>query len=892
MQATRHDTVHYSSASADTDVSDHPSTDLRKAMSNQSPHGAIAPASSSTVALARGSLLKFAFLLAAVFLLAGYLLIFLARDLDRTEEVESAFYTEKAVHSLEKSLTITVKDYAFWGDAYRYLHIKVDPDWAFVRQNVGPTLYTDFGFQGLFVVDDTGQTVYAVVEGELEKVNADLWLGPAKDVILSRARAGAQAETPVTAFIDLNGTPALVAAAAITPGTDPTIEPDDRVPSVLIFIDVLDDAKLAALGKEYGVDSLHVATPDERQQTSIFVLGEDGKAGALHWTPPKPGQRLMALGLPLIGLAAALVCLMTWAILRRTTAAARSLDESYASLLKSESALATSEARFRDVVEASSDWVWEIDSEGRFTYLSERFQIVTGLIREQWIGAPMDELLQTELGQVSRWLAIPNRRPEITIQCRYLETCGRERISRLSARTMAAGGFRGTATDVTEEVEARRRIEFLSQHDALTGLPNRVRLQEFLDGKLKALPTLDQPLVMLSLDLDRFKPVNDLLGHAAGDRVLNDVSSRLSDCVRHGDLVARVGGDEFVLILSDARNQDEVESLCRRLIESIERPVLIDDQEIFVSASIGIAMAPTDAREAAELLRYADIALYEAKASGRGTWRFYAGDMNAKIIERRRLESDLRYAIKHNELRLHFQPRFRISDGGMVGAEALVRWQHPQRGLIAPDTFIPIAEETGLIIPLSDWVMMHACAEAARWPKHLFISVNLSPAEFKRGNLPARIQFALKVTGIEPSRVELEITEGVMLEDAVGALEVMRTLKQLGVRIAMDDFGTGYSSLSYLRTFPFDGLKIDRSFLTRLSENEGDRSIVQAIVGLGRALSLTVTAEGIETAEHLRLLKAVECEEGQGYFLSHPLTSPDFTALLATRSAAVADTNV
>ena len=861
-------------------------------MSYQPNPDVIKPATPSTVALARGSLFKFVFLLAGVFLLAAYLLMFLAHDLDHTEELESAFYTEKAVRSLQKTLTVTVKDYAFWGDAYRYLHLKVDPDWAFVRQNIGSTLYSDFGFQGVFVIDDADRTVYAVVEGELEKADAEPWLGPAKDLLLARAREGAETETPFTAFIDLNGTPALVAAAAITPGTDPSVSADDRLHSVLIFVDVLDDAKLAVLGKEYGVEGLHVATPDERQQVSIFPLGEGGAAGALHWTPPAPGQRLLALGLPLIGLAAALVCLMTWAILRRTTAAARSLDDSYASLQKSESALATSEARFRDVVEASSDWVWEIDSEGRFTYLSDRFESVTGLHRTQWIGALMDDLLQTELGQVSQWLAIPNRRPDITIQCRYLETCGRERISRLSARSMAAGGFRGTATDVTEEVEARRRIEFLSQHDALTGLPNRVRLQEFLDGKLKALPTLDSPLVMLSIDLDRFKPVNDLLGHAAGDRVLNDVSSRLSDCVRHGDLVARVGGDEFVLILSEAQTQDEVESLCRRLIESIERPVLIDDQEIFVSASIGIAMAPTDAREAAELLRYADIALYEAKAGGRGTWRFYAGDMNARIIERRRLESDLRYAIKHNELRLHFQPRFRIADGEMVGAEALVRWQHPQRGLIPPDTFIPIAEESGLIIPLSDWVMTQACSEAARWPKQLFVSINLSPAEFKRGNLPARVQAALKATGIEPSRVELEITEGVMIEDAVGALDVMRTLKQLGVRIAMDDFGTGYSSLSYLRTFPFDGLKIDRSFLTRLSESEGDRSIVQAIVGLGRALSLTVTAEGIETAEDLQLLKSVQCEEGQGYFLSHPLTASDFHALLAARNTAALGTNV
>jgi diguanylate cyclase (GGDEF)-like protein/PAS domain S-box-containing protein len=573
---------------------------------------------------------------------------------------------------------------------------------------------------------------------------------------------------------------------------------------------------------------------------------------------------------------------MTLVILRRTTAAAQALDASYSSLRSSQADLATSEARFRDVVEASSDWVWEMDGSWCFTYLSERFEDVTGLSREAWIGAAMDALLRTELGTLSQWLSIPNRRPDISVQCRYVDTNGQERITRLSARAMARGGFRGTATDVTEEVEARRRIEFLSQHDALTGLPNRTRLQEFLDGKLKAMPTVEQPLVMLSLDLDRFKPVNDLLGHAAGDLVLNQVSSRLADCVRHGDLVARVGGDEFVLILTDVSSQEEVEALCRRLIETIEQPIQINEQEVFVSASIGIAMAPNDACEATELLRYADIALYEAKAGGRNTWRFYAGDMNARIIERRRLESDLRFAIKHGELRLHFQPRYRISDGQMVGAEALVRWQHPERGLIPPDTFIPIAEESGLILSLSDWVINTACRCAARWPEHLFVSVNLSPSEFKRGNLIERVQKALHHSGIAPARVELEITENVMLEDAPGALELMRTLKRLGVRIAMDDFGTGYSSLSYLRSFPFDGLKIDRSFLNNLVESD-DESIIQAIVGLGRALSLTVTAEGIETAEHLRLLQAVSCDEGQGFLLSRPLDTDAFNLLVKAR---------
>ena len=853
-------------------------------MPNNFPSIVSSQSNRSSVALTRASLFKFVGLLAGVFLLASYSLIYLAQDLDRTEEIESAFYTKKAVQALEKSLRSTAKDYAFWGDAYKHLHVEVDTDWAYVRQNIGPTLYTDFGFQGLFVVNDVNRTVYSVVKGELESVEVEKWLGQSIAAILEKARAGAETETPATAFIDVGGTPALVTAAAITPGTDPTVVPDDRSSSVLIFVDLLNSAKLEVIGKDYGVNGLHLATSDDAGKTSVFPLGENGAGGSLHWNPPRPGLRLLGLGLPWIGLAALLVGLMTWVILRRTTAGAQALDASYASLQSSQSALATSEARFRDVVEASSDWVWEIDADWRFTYLSERFEAVTGLSRDAWVGAAMNDLLRTESGTVSGWLTVPNRRPDISVQCRYVDHQGQERITRLSARAMTCGGFRGTATDVTEEVEARRRIEFLSQHDALTGLPNRTRLQEFLDGKLKALPTVEQPLVMLSLDLDRFKPVNDLLGHAAGDQVLNEVSSRLAACVRHGDLVARIGGDEFVLILTDVSSQDEVEALCHRLIASIEQPVQIDEQEVFVSASIGIAMAPNDACEATELLRYADIALYEAKAGGRNTWRFYAGDMNAKIIERRRLESDLRFAINHGELRLHFQPRYRIADGQMVGAEALVRWQHPERGLIPPDTFIPIAEESGLILSLSNWVIDTACRCAAEWPDSLFVSVNLSPSEFKRGNLVERVQKILLDSGIDPGRVELEITESVMLEDAEGALEVMHTLKRLGVRIAMDDFGTGYSSLSYLRTFPFDGLKIDRSFVNRLGESEDDKSIIQAIVGLGRALSLTVTAEGIETAEHLKLLKAVSCDEGQGYFLSRPLETSAFNALVGVRS--------
>lgn len=842
----------------------------------------------SGVAIIRASLLKFVGLLTGVFLLAGYLILYLANDLDRREANESAFYTRKAVQAIEKSIGATVKDYAFWGDAYKHLHTTIDTEWAYVRQNVGPTLYADYGYQGLFVVNAADRTVYSVIDGQLQAMAASDWLERSLPQVLAKARAGIEAQVPTTLFVDVGGRPALVGAAAITPGTDPTVTADDGPASVLIFVDILEDSRLQALGKDYGVEGLRIATAAETDGPHVLALGENGAAGRLHWEPEKPGQRLLCMGLPLIGLAALLVCLMVWAILRRTTASALALDASYESLQRSQAALAISEARFRDVVEASSDWVWEIDRDGRFTYLSERFEAVTGLVRHDWLGAPMDRLLCTELGSVTQWLGIPNRRPDVSVDCRYLDTNGRERVTRLSARAMGDLAFRGTATDVTEEIESRRRIEFLSQHDALTGLPNRTRLRAFLDAKLVQRPTVDRPLVMLSLDLDRFKPVNDLLGHAAGDTVLSEISGRLANRVRHGDLVARIGGDEFVLILTDLKRQDEVEALCKQLIEAIEQPVQVGEQEVFVSASIGIALAPTDAAEATELLRYADIALYEAKSCGRNTWRFYASDMNSKIIERRRLENDLRFAIKHGELCLHFQPRFRIADGRMVGAEALVRWQHPERGLIPPDTFIPIAEETGLILALSNWVMETAFRYATTWPEHLFVSVNLSPSEFKRGNLVERVQQALQHAGIEARRVEIEITENVMLDDASLALDIMQTLKTLGIRIAMDDFGTGYSSLSYLRTFPFDGLKIDRSFLSKLGTGEEDQSVIKAIVGLGHALSLTVTAEGIETQEHMALLKSVMCDEGQGYFLSRPLDTEGFNALVrVTQDAGV-----
>jgi diguanylate cyclase (GGDEF)-like protein/PAS domain S-box-containing protein len=840
----------------------------------------------SSAALAKASLVTFFGILGLVFVLAISLVVYFAHNLDRSERAQAQVLVEKSLEAAHLSLRLTVGDYAFWGDAYRYLHTTVDLNWAFVRENFGPTLFEDFGFQGLFVVGPANRTVYSVVDGRLEYVSATDWIGASIDELVRDARAHAEEEKAVTRLTVLKGVPALIAAAAITPGTDPTVEADEGPDSVMLVVKILDPLKLDELGQSLGIKGLRLDDPHDSAEPRLLLHGDQGQQIRLQWDRAQPGRQMLLVMLPLMGLAGLLILLMTWIVLRRNQMAARSLDASHELLKSSQAALASSEARFRDVAQACSDWIWEINAHGRLTYLSDRFESVTGLAKDQWLGAPMDALITLHSGAPLDWSGLAHDSAPPTIECRYIDAQQRERIARITARHLGALGFRGTATDVTEEIEARRRVEYLSRHDVLTGLPNRAQLRDYLDSRMAPGRDVIEQLVLLTIDLDRFKPVNDLLGHATGDRVLHHVAARVHQCIRSEDIVARVGGDEFVMVLAGALDHAAIEAICQRLIDAIEQVIVVDGQDIFVSASVGIALAPTDASQATELLRYSDIALYEAKASGRGTWRFYAGDMNERIIERRRLENDLRYAIKHDELRLHFQPRFRLGDGQMVGAEALVRWQHRERGLLAPDAFIAIAEETGLIASLGDWVLNAACRQAIEWPDTLFVSVNVSSKEFQVGQLVERVEAALRASGLAASRLELELTESVMVEDADNALQVMQALKSLGVRLSMDDFGTGYSSLSYLRLFPFDGLKIDRSFVNRLGESPADLAIVEAVVGLGRALSLTVTAEGIETCEHLRLLNSVACAEGQGYYLSRPVDEVKFGKLLGIEVSA------
>jgi len=827
--------------------------------------------------------------------IAAITLVQIALNQDRQAREQSLYFVNKVVEAHKQSMSLTIGDYAYWGDAYLHLHVKVDQDWAFTRQNMGPSLYEDFGYEGLLVIAPDNKTAYAVIESELRELDAHQWLQGDLDALLTRARALSEQETPIVEIMRVGDRPALVAATGFTTGSDPSVASVPGLPSVLLFVDVLSAEKLDKYGQDYALTNLRTPTDreDAEADPKLSLPSMGGSPVLLRWDQARPGRDLLMLVLPLIAVAALVIAVLTWLVMRGALATARLIDLNYARLTRSRAALAASEERFRDVAEAASDWLWETDAAHRLTYLSERFEAVTGYAPKAWLGRPLGELLSYDNQPITRWLKshreIPDNRR--TLNCSYLAEDGRQRICRVATRPILKdapehGGYRGTASDITEEVEALARIQHLSLHDSLTGLPNRNHLRDFLEGKLSTLPPINEPLVMLSIDLDRFKPINDALGHAAGDRVLHEVSQRLRECTRENDLVARLGGDEFIMVLTGVYSLEDVEQLCARLIETVEEPYLLDEQKLFIGASIGIALAPHDASQVEELLRYADMALYQAKAGGRSTWRFYAREMNERIVERRQLEQDLRHALNQtDQLHLCFQPRYTLDGLRLTGAEALVRWQHPQRGLLSPDCFIPLAEETGLITQLGAWVLRAACIEAMQWAEPILLSVNLSALQFRRGGLVAQVKSALVDSGLPAGRLELEITENVMIDDAEGALVTLNELKALGLRLSMDDFGTGYSSLSYLRTYPFDALKIDRSFIAGIDGAEDSRAIVQAIIGLGRALGMTVTAEGVEQQEQLSILQQDGCHEAQGFYLSQPLPSERLKALLATGGA-------
>ena len=446
-------------------------------------------------------------------------------------------------------------------------------------------------------------------------------------------------------------------------------------------------------------------------------------------------------------------------------------------------------------------------------------------------------------------------------------------------RVLSSGGFVLSLDDVTAHV---RNAE-LARRDALTGLPNRGVLKEQLVERLALAERAHEGLAVLYVDLDRFKAVNDTLGHAMGDALLQKVADRFRSALRDGDFVARLGGDEFAVIQSDAPQSEGAKSLAIRLVDLISRAYAVNGHMLHIGASAGIAIYPDDGRDAGVLLKNADLALYRAKAEGRGCYRFFEPGMDERMQARRAMEIDLRRALALKELQLVYQPKLRIDTNTIVGLEALIRWHHPERGIVSPADFIPLAEEIGVIVPIGDWVLREACRQAVTWQQPVSVGVNLSPVQFRTGKVLETVTSALAYSGLAPERLELEITESVLLDEADAVLDVLHGLRRLGVRIAMDDFGTGYSSLAYLQTFPFDTIKIDRSFVRGLDTSAERRAIVKAITALAAALGMTTTAEGVETQAELDCVRAEGCSHVQGYLTGRPQPA-DAASKLATEA--------
>ncbi|VIO66370.1 putative signaling protein [Bradyrhizobium ivorense] len=459
----------------------------------------------------------------------------------------------------------------------------------------------------------------------------------------------------------------------------------------------------------------------------------------------------------------------------------------------------------------------------------------------------------------------------------YLQHLADGRIISIAQRPTTDGGWLVTCEDVTEQQRAESQIAFMARHDALTRLPNRTLLAERIELAV-AQAGRGLGFAVHCLDLDNFKQVNDTLGHPVGDELLCAVADRLNACVREIDTVARLGGDEFAVIQSGLHDGAEAEHLARRMVECVGMPYELNGHRVVVGCSVGISISPGDGTSGEKLLKNADVALYRAKMEGRGTWRFFEPSMDASLQRRRAIELDLREAMAKDEFSLYYQPLYDLHLDRICGFEALLRWHHPKRGMVPPDQFIPIAEEIGLIGPLGEWVLHRACEQAVTWPGEMKLAVNVSAAQFRDSGFIDIIADALAASQLSPRRLELEITESVFLANSAETLATLHKLKAQGLRIALDDFGTGYSSLSYLRSFPFDKLKIDKSFVRDATATHGSKSIVRAVISLGRSLGMTTIAEGIETVEQLNHMRAEGCNEAQGFLFSHPVPVTEIAA--------------
>jgi diguanylate cyclase (GGDEF)-like protein len=532
-----------------------------------------------------------------------------------------------------------------------------------------------------------------------------------------------------------------------------------------------------------------------------------------------------------------------------------------------------------DYEEQGSDWLFAIDSDGAIVDPCERFAEATRRPRETLGGKCLFDLLDNDADTA-------RLRDRIQSGAGFREMAvavpieGDVRWWSISARPVPDGLWRGVITDITAQRHAEQKVSYMAHHDGLTDLPNRFLFNETL---YRALHRQSGQAGLLYLDLDHFKAINDTLGHPVGDHLLQAVARRLEECAAgKGDMVARLGGDEFAVLVG-ARDLAGIETLADSIVEALNKPFALDGHDVVIGCTIGIAVAPEHAHTAEKLLQYADLALYTAKSRGRNRWARFETGMDAAAQARRLLELDLRTSLGKDEMCLHYQPLVNVETGQVAGYEALLRWEHPTRGIVMPNEFVPIAEDTGMIVQLGEWVIRQALEEASHWPDHLGIAVNLSPAQMRSPSLISTIISALARSGVAPERLELEITESVLMHDSEANLDTLHKLRSLGVRIALDDFGTGYSSLNYLRSFPFDKIKIDRCFVSEIDTREDCRAIIRSVVALANSLGMITTAEGVEREAQMSQLREEGCVEVQGFLFSKAIPSGELTDLRGPR---------
>ena len=570
------------------------------------------------------------------------------------------------------------------------------------------------------------------------------------------------------------------------------------------------------------------------------------------------------------------------------------LSEALEALRATNARLAEQNRLFETAIDNISQGICMFDDDRRLIVCNRRYAEMYGLPEALMRpGTPLETILDHRIATGRYAGADPTefarnrlKMVEADTRSQMLDELRDGSIYLIAHARMPGGGSVAIHEDITERKRAEAKIAHMARHDALTGLPNRLFLRDKMEEGLARVRDGDG-FAVLCLDLDNFKTVNDSLGHPAGDALLQAVTRRLQVCVRETDTVARLGGDEFAILQPGPSAPERAATLARRIIEVLSAAFTIEGQQVVVGTSIGIALAPQDGAEPDLLLKNADLALYRAKDDGRRTYRFSEPEMDVHQQSRRALEIDLRQALVTGEFELFYQPIVGLSSGQIVGLEALLRWCHPERGLLSPGEFVPMCEETGLIVPLGDWVLRTACCEVARMSDDISVAVNLSPVQFKAPGIVSSVMQALSQARLDPGRLEVEITESVLLLESEDTLAALHRLRDLGVRISMDDFGTGYSSLSYLRRFPFDRIKIDRSFIADLETKDDCRAIIRAVASLGSDLGIDTTAEGVETESQLKTLRAEGLTEVQGYLFSPPVPRDEIVEVLARAKAAV-----